>query len=184
MTETNHTCPRRAETGHDNPDSPFHGSGTHLDTWRIDGGLVTQGSVGLSCSYCGSLNPDRFMQLAREGWVVEPTDKNYKAYLGKPLSDEEKAERKAKWLESMTSDGVDESARERGETPEQFRAALADYYDRDLAGRESAGMQAKFYFQHLSAEQRHEFIELHNSRQMRVAGGGFYVRPFFTGPTA
>lgn len=462
MTQEQHTCPRRAETGLDNPDSPFRGSGTNLDTWRTTGGLVGQEHTGLSCSYCGSLNPDRFLELVRDNWIVEPTDKNYKCqptgtmvrvvtqpnrgghtpaqavdrpieilqagdrvvsynsadaqfikngreilnvgsrsysgnlirvaagpnvsrytpehicmvriadgfaghhvylmkrgnsyrigrcrgwsgtqktpgvlyrartegadgiwvlaafttqreaslaeatlswrynipgltfraantstlldqsaldqfwgsvgdlsasakalladyerderfpmwapqtgrgfwrtravemraanlldgmemitadggslpisvsrerydgavyslavereetyiadglvthncYLGKPLSDEEKAERKERWLAGMTYDGVVAVAQERGETPEQYRAALAEHYDRDVARSESAGTQAKFYFQHLSVEQQNEFIELHNSRVMKVSGGGFYVRPYFAGPGA
>lgn len=42
-------------------------------------------------------------------------------------------------------------------------------------------MTGKFYLQHLTEEQRQEFIELHNSRQMRVGYPGyFYVAPFFT----
>ena len=46
-------------------------------------------SLGLSCSFCGSLHPDRFMELIREGWNVGPTDKNYKAYLSRlPASEE------------------------------------------------------------------------------------------------
>lgn len=74
MTEQHHTCPRRAESGRDNPDSPFHGSGINLDTWRDD-------AAGPCCSYCGSLQPERFLELARAGWIVGPTDKSYKAYL-------------------------------------------------------------------------------------------------------
>jgi hypothetical protein len=120
--EERHTCPRRAETGHDKPDSPFVGSGTNLDTWRTD-------PAGPYCSYCGSLQPDRFMELVRAGWTVGPTDKSYKAY----LSEDEASQR-----------------------------------------------QAKFYFQHLSAEQQDEFIELHNAKRIKFAyPGGFYVTPFF-----
>lgn len=48
------------------------------DTWTDRGGVAP------SCSYCGSLHPDRFMELAREGWTVGPTDKTYKAYLSTP----------------------------------------------------------------------------------------------------
>ncbi|MEZ0089953.1 hypothetical protein [Streptacidiphilus sp. EB129] len=184
MTVDQHTCPRRAETGRDNPDSPFHGSGINLDTWHTGGGLIGQEDAGLSCSYCGSLHPDRFMELVREGWIVEPTDKSYKAYLGKPLTAGEKTERKEKWLARFTDDEIVAGAQARGETPEQHRAGLAEFYDRD-AHVNSAGMQAKFYFQHLSPEQRSEFIELHNSRRMAIGTPGyFYTRPFFTGPAA
>jgi hypothetical protein len=173
MDEQQHTCPRRAETRHDDPTSPFVGSGTNLDTWR-------DGTTGASCSYCGSLHPGKFMELVREGWIVGPTDKSYKAYLSRPASVREKADRKTTWLDQMTRDGVEAAALERGETPEEFRAALADHYDREVARSEAFGSQEKFYFQHLTPEQRDEFIELHNSRQMNVGyPGHFYQLPFF-----
>lgn len=141
------------------------------------------GTVGPSCSFCGSLHPDRFMELVREGWIVGPTDKGYKAYLSRPLTDEEKAERKAKWLAGFTYDEVIEGARERSETPEEFRAALADSYDRDLSRSEASSTEAKFYYQHLNVEQQDEFIFLYNDRRMTVGyPGHFYQPPFFTKP--
>lgn len=170
MTEPNHTCPRRAESGRDNPDSPFHGSGTNLDTWRTGGGLVTQGGVGLSCSYCGSLNPDRFMELVHDGWVVGPTDKTYKVYLGQPYTDEEKAQRKAAWV-SRFAVGPDGQ--------EQQRAEWEAAYDRDHAFPQSHG-GAKFYLQHLDADQQNEFLELVNRGRMVMGEPGyFYQLPFF-----
>lgn len=173
MADELHTCPRRAETGRDNPDSPFHDSGTNLDVWRAD-------AAGPCCSYCGSLQPDRFLELVRAGWTVGPTDKSYKAYLSRPATAEEMADRKAKWLAGMTHDGVDDNARERGETPEEFRAALADHYDREIARTEAFGTQAKVYFQHLSVEQQDDFIGLHNAKLIKFGyPGGFYVTPFF-----
>lgn len=42
-----------------------------IDSWREDG----------TCSYCGSMNPDKFMELVEQGVEVIPTDKNYKAYI-------------------------------------------------------------------------------------------------------
>lgn len=47
------------------------------------------------------------------------------------------------------------------------------------------GGEAKFYFQHLSEDQRREFIDLLNARPRRVAigyPGRFYVLPFFIAP--
>lgn len=186
MVTQQHTCPRRAESGMADPTSPLAGSGAGLDTWTTGHGLVGQEIVGPSCSYCGSLHPDRFMELIRNGWIVGPTDKSYKAYISRPLTEEEKADRKAKWLAGFTDDEVVRGAQDRGETPEDFRAGLADYYDRDLGRSGASGKEAKFYFQHLSPEQRTEFIELHNARSMRIGVPGyFYQPPFFTGrPTA
>jgi hypothetical protein len=59
------TCPRRV-----NELGPWeHKEG--LDTWREDG----------TCSFCGSLHPDKFIQAVKDGAGVVPTDKNYKAYV-------------------------------------------------------------------------------------------------------
>jgi hypothetical protein len=86
-----HTCPRRLES--------YGANQVGADVWESGHGLAGQDDVGVSCSYCGSLNPDRFMQLAGEGWWVDPTDKSYKAYLARPLSDGQVAElRNADWL--------------------------------------------------------------------------------------
>ncbi|MEU1596218.1 hypothetical protein ABZ468_26000 [Streptomyces sp. NPDC005708] len=98
------------------------------DTWSTRQGLAGQAAVGRSCSFCGSLHPDRFMELVREGWIVGPTDKDYKAYLERP----------------------------------------------------GGGVEAKFYFQHLSEAQCREFVDLYNSRAMSLGfPGRFYRMPFF-----
>lgn len=99
-------CPRRDESV--NPDA--YGDGTDTpDQWRKDGDWLT-------CSYCGSLHPDEFMTICREGTQeLGPTDKNYKVY---------------------------------------------------VAGLNVRGA-GKFYFQHLSEDQRREFVDLYNSRARR-----------------
>lgn len=66
---TEHMCPRRGELGQA---GGFEGP----DSWNTDGG---QGST---CTYCGSLHPDRAMEMIESGEQVTPTDKNYKAYVG------------------------------------------------------------------------------------------------------
>ena len=115
------TCPRRVgELG------PWE-RGKGLDTWAIRDQMRT-------CSFCGSLHPADFMDLIEQGWVVGPTDKNYKVYLSGP--------------------------------------AMRD--------------QAKFYYQHLSGEQRARFVELSNNAALGIDPamhigdpGYFYVQPFF-----
>ena len=106
MTDT-HVCPRRAE----NP-GPWKYDTT--DTWTTGRGLIGQDDVGPSCSYCGSLHPDRFMELIRDGWIVGPTDKNYKAYLARPYTADEIAARKARWFESACGVMARSSLRTRG----------------------------------------------------------------------
>ena len=67
------TCPRRM--------TEFGGWERQegIDEWmespRREGELIP------FCSFCGSLNPERFLELVADGWSVGPTDKNYKAYL-------------------------------------------------------------------------------------------------------
>lgn len=182
MTDQRHTCPRRHESGMADPNSPFVGSGTDLDTWTAGPGLIGQEVAGLSCSYCGSLHPDRFMELVREGWEVGPTDKSYKAYLRQPLTPEEEAQQKADWTQR---DAVAQAVRELGErdgkTAEQITADLDEQWAK--IPHSSSGPEAKFYFQHLSPEQRTEFIELHNARRMRIGYPGyFYQPPSFASP--
>lgn len=70
------TCPRRMDD--------VKGE----DRWITGRGLVSQ-SGELSCSYCGSLNPDTFMYWLSQGGEISPTDKNYKAYIRSPVTNGE-----------------------------------------------------------------------------------------------
>lgn len=168
------TCPRRMQEYGPWP----HDEGQ--DSWTTGHGVVGQDAVGLSCSFCGSLHPDRFMELVREGWIVGPTDKNYKAYLSRPLTDEEKADRKARWLNGFTAEEIQAAAADRGETPEHHRATLEAAYESQVAPLGGGSNEAKFYFQHLSEDQCREFVDLVNSGGMTVGyPGRFYQLPFF-----
>ncbi len=69
---TEHLCPRRQE----NP-GPWSFI-PDKDTWRENE------SGRLTCSYCGSLAPELFMEAVEAGYSVVPTDKNYKAYVNIP----------------------------------------------------------------------------------------------------
>jgi len=154
-----------------------------LDSWDRRGGIIGQGEVGLCCSFCGSLHPDRFMDLVREGWIVTPTDKSYKAYLGKPLTAAEKSARKQQWMTAQygPAQAVRTLGARDGKTSEQITADLeqewAEHHEPLMARH---GQEAKFYYQHLSESQRREFIDLVNSGQMSIGyPGHFYTLPFF-----
>lgn len=54
-------CPKR-----------FINAADDADHWRHDG----------TCSYCGSLRPERFLELVDSGVQIEPTDKDHKVYIG------------------------------------------------------------------------------------------------------
>lgn len=108
-----------------------------------------------TCSYCGSLDGDLFMARLEAGHLrLGPTDKSYKVYI--------------------TNDGG---------------APLKQTYrtDDDRTGDRSKWVwttretsTGKFYFQHLSVEQRKRFIELLNAKKIKFKGSsGFYVLPFF-----
>ena len=69
-------CPRRQEVGADKPGHPFkYGNEDH---WRKDDNNT--------CSWCGSMHPDDFMEIAKTGFSgggqLVPTDKSYKVYAG------------------------------------------------------------------------------------------------------
>lgn len=68
-------CPRRVEIGNDAFNYPI------VDSWRdarpvqgMNGGVRT-------CSYCGSMHNDAFMEFVRSGGLIIPTDKSYKVYV-------------------------------------------------------------------------------------------------------
>lgn len=76
-----HTCPRRRESGMDNPNSPFAGAGTNRDKWsrrhRMAGAPALR-----QCTYCGSLDPAKLMEgLRDQSYFLGPTDKAYKIYV-------------------------------------------------------------------------------------------------------
>lgn len=122
MPDPTQTCPRRLAEF-----SPWeHAEG--LDSWTAGRSLAGGKAPGPACSFCGSLHPDRFMELLEAGWYLGPTDKTYKAYIGE----------------------------------------------------HEAVQNAKFYYPHLSSEQRDAFIALHNAGRMKIGyPGHLYVPPFF-----
>jgi len=126
-------CPRRNES----PNPEGYGDGTATpDHWQL-----RHGRKGPRfCSYCGSLHPDDFMAVAREGGgVLGPTDKNYKVYVT---------------IESVQY------------TPTSTVYTNGKKEKTTKLPRQTA--QLKFYFQHLSDDQRREFVDLYNARPRRT----------------
>lgn len=76
--------------------------------------------------------------------------------------------------------------------PDAFMAALREGAEIEPTDKSykaylttASGERGKFYYQHLSEEQRHEFLALLNERPRRFAigyPGHFYVLPFFLAP--
>lgn len=80
-----------------------------------------------------------------------------------------------------------------GPTDKSYKAYIKCPYSDPRAGETAEidrgisvyGITAKFYFQHLSEVQQHEFIRLYNAKQMNVGcPGHFYVLPYFCGRVA
>jgi hypothetical protein len=111
-----------------------------------------------TCSYCGSLNPDVFMARLEAGDIaLGATTKNYKVYVhnagGAPL------------LQTYRDCPRDE--------PKHMPDECAHWVTRETS-------QQKFYFDHLSNEQRQRFVEMYNERRIRMKGGfAFSPFPFF-----
>lgn len=126
-----------------------------------------------TCNYCGSLNPDTFMSRLESGDVLlGSTDKNYKVYVkseaGSPQFKQTYRDcPKDKEMVGMYGNKYFVSSCEKG--PDHCTHRVTRDTD-----------STKFYFQHLSKEQKTRFIELLNEKRIKFQGGcGFYVLPFF-----
>lgn len=152
-----HKCPRRHESMHE-----MHPDFDKDDGWRED----------KTCTWCGSLHPDAFMQAAESGVEIQPTDKDYKSYLDLPNPDVGKPVLFSTWnnppadvLERIKGDPNWKQTGPR--SWEEYRPAPARRHH-------------KFYFQHLSDEQRRHFVELLNAKAVKIGyPGRFYRMPFF-----
>lgn len=145
----------------------------HLKTshWREKDG---------TCSYCGSLSPAQLFEAIELGYELGPTDKDYKVYVTRPDPNAGKAR-------------IDSVANFEKVEPGWLMVTAENLKDlpptdgwSDLVGRwvhigsTSAMRQDKFYFQHLSVDERKRFVELLNAKKLNIGyPGRFYVLPFF-----
>lgn len=153
-----------------------------MDHWETGRGAIYQ-TDELSCTYCGSLHPDRFMELARAGWSLTPTDKAYKVYLGPPMSQAEKDRRKKIWRREWRGVAFTTCREDTQKpTPAEVEAQLEKLWREhgEMATWSAAGMEYKFYFPHLSVDQRREFVDLYNDQALVIGYPGyFYTLPYF-----
>ncbi len=110
------------------------------------------------CSYCGSLHPDVFMERVEKGELcLGATDKDYKVYVYVDSGP----------LLKQTYRNCPPGARCPG--PEVCTHWVTREVSRD-----------KFYFQHLSVNQRIHFTKLYSEKRLKFhADYPFYVLPFF-----
>ncbi len=160
-------CPRIAESGRSVE------SLISTPRWREDG----------TCSYCGSLSPDRLFRAIAEKQKITPTDKNYKIYvttknlragqisiMGSSSSQEQPSDR---WV-LVTTKNLSTLPTWR------MRGRVGDWV---LLEPEPETIEVKFYFQHLSDEERKHFVELINDKKLNIDYPGYFYRlPFFCRP--
>jgi hypothetical protein len=142
----------------------------HESHWRDDG----------TCSYCGSISPADLFAAIEAGCELGPTDKDYKVYVTRP--DPRAGEPEICGSANFRQDP------ERGwvlVTPDNV-ASLPTTRMRAEIGHwvqvrpTPANRSDKFYFQHLSADERRRFVELLNARALNIGyPGHFYRLPFF-----
>lgn len=135
---------------------------------------------GRACSYCGSMHPDDFFAAIAAGHEIVPTDKSYKVYVVVPNPQAGKLS-----IVSVTN-AVECPAGYHPVTPEIIADAKklgwSSLREGDFVqfAPEPVTAQRKFYFQHLSDDEKKRFIELLNAQKINIGyPGHFYVLPFF-----
>lgn len=141
-----------------------------------------------TCPYCGSLSPDAFMENVELGVEIGPTDKNYKAYLdepnehvGEPCIDGSAnfAQVGDDWVR-VSPDNID-TLPKLGPYGGTYGVRIGDHVH---ISKCPAMKPRKFYFQHLSLEQKKRFVELLNQKKVNIGyPGRFYVLPYFCVPS-
>lgn len=172
-------CPRRAEIG---IASTFPGP----DHWRAERESFR---VGPTCSYCGSISPAKLFELIEAGAKLGPTDKNYKVYVDapNPTPDELRCD--------MGSNGANHPGTTREGYWKQHKDLTAK--ERDIVLRGGMGRDhepgywhhfgptgpkswGKFYFQHLSEDEKRRFVDLLNAKAIAIGEPGYFYRlPYF-----
>lgn len=173
----------------------------HKRPWR-HGRNMANAPIGRSCSYDGSMHPDEFMAyLEKPGTRLTPTDKNYKVYID-VASDEPGQMRRVSSTtrrpgEPRPDGGEWLTWEEAVERHPELRAAYEEHLDY-IANHTAPSHPwrtdthwiqvaprgdrrgSKFYFEHLSDEQKQRFVELLNAGKLNLREPGhFYRLPFF-----
>lgn len=144
----------------------------HVSHWREDG----------TCSYCGSISPDRLFQAIEDGAELGPTDKSYKVYVelknedaGRPhiYSSANFEQTGAGWIQITEDNRADLPLSEW-----QYKNWKVGHWVK--VEPKHANFQGKFYFQHLSSEGQVKFLELMNAKKLTIGYPGyFYKTPYF-----
>lgn len=133
-----------------------------------------------TCSYCGSISPEMLFKAIEDGCELGPTDKDYKVYVDliEPEPD------KLKIVSAVNFDIDEERRKKEGWVPADKARMRAEGWGGEYQWmrlvRQGPIRHAKFYFQHLTKEEQHRFIDLLNTKKVKIgAPGHFYRLPFF-----
>lgn len=131
--------------------------------WKFDGACNWDKRADHTCEYCGSMHPGDFMARVEAGTVLlGATDKNYKVY--------------------VTNAGGENFKQTYRDCP---RSPPCPGYEQCTHWVTRDTDHGKFYFYHLSEEQKRRFVELLNAKALKFDGDiGFYVYPYFIGRAA
>lgn len=123
-----------------------------------------------------------FFTAIAEDSELTPTDKNYKVYV-----DQVDPEAGIPWIYSMANHQPDDSGQWIFVTESNLETMPRSGFSKSaLLGSwikittKNKKKQGKFYFYHLTEDEMIRFIELHNTKKLKLAyPGHFYVFPFF-----
>ena len=152
-------CPRMSE-------ATLSSQLAHVTHWRDDG----------TCSYCGSLSPEALFAAIENGTaVLGATDKDYKLYVDLPNPKEGQPR-----LSGSTNAGECPQGWLPADAEAKTKWGLSPGTTFYVVRPDGPTRHAKFYFQHLSDDQKQRFVDLYNARRLKFhPGDGFYVMPFF-----
>jgi hypothetical protein len=140
-----------------------------------------------SCSYCGSIHPDDFFAAIEAGSELGPTDKDYKVYIDRPnplagklriVSSANNKPDYGEWI-FLTAENFAEVTN--GFDPKDMIHAERWCMEHWVQiGKHADINQDKFYFYHLSDDQKKKFVVMLNDKKIKIAYPGyFYVLPYF-----
>lgn len=127
--------------------------------WKFTGECNWDKHEDHTCQYCGSMHPDTFMARVEAGTVsLGSTDKSYKVYVS-----------------NKGGEGFKQTYRD---CPKDAKCTGPDDCTHWVTRPHD---HVKFYFMHLSEQQRKRFVDMMNERGKLIFGSdiGFYVKPFF-----
>lgn len=150
--------------------------------WK-HGRNMANAPIGRYCPWDGSMHPDEFMAYLREpGTELEPTDKNYKVYITVTAEAAGEDPNEKHVISARNHGGPEDGWVEVGD--EEREAMKRDGWQSEYAYIQFSSRgdtrSSKFYFEHLSDEQKEEFVELINKKKVKIGyPGHFYNLPFF-----